>query len=354
MVLKTNFHSNQKNYGLRRKSNMANITILGSGGFGLSLAVMADRFGHKVTVWSKFQSEIDDIRSKGEHVQKLPGVAISENIILTSDISCITGCDILIFGIPSSFMRDVAVLAKPFVAKEMIIVNTGKGLEEGSLKLLSTVLHEELNNDNIVVLSGPSHAEEVGRGIPTTVVAASDNMKAAQFVQDALNNKVMRVYLSNDVIGCEIGGALKNIIALCAGICDGLGYGDNTKAALMTRGIHEIARLGTAMGGNVQTFNGLTGIGDLIVTCTSMHSRNRRAGILIGEGFTPEEAVKKVGTVEGYYCCKTAFELSRKMNVEMPITEQLYNILFCGGNVKNALEKLMSRPKKYENEQLEM
>ncbi len=329
---------------------MANIVILGSGGFGLSLAIMAERYGHSVTVWSKFQSEIDDIRAHGEHVQKLPGVAVSERIALTSDISCITGCDMLIFGIPSSFVRDVAKSAKPYIDDKMIIVNTGKGLEEGSLKLLSQVLSEELNSDKIVVLSGPSHAEEVARGIPTTIVAASDNSKASAYVQEILSNGSLRIYLSDDVTGCEIGGALKNIIALCAGICDGLGYGDNTKAALMTRGIHEIARLGAAMGAKPITFSGLTGIGDLIVTCTSMHSRNRRAGILIGQGISPEAAVEKVGTVEGYYCCKTACALAEKLKVEMPIAEQLNNVLFKGGDVKLALDKLMGRPQKYEEE----
>lgn len=329
---------------------MANIVILGSGGFGLSLAVMSERYGHNVTVWSKFQKEIDDIRAHGEHIQKLPGVPVSERIGLTSDISCIKGCDVLIFGIPSSFVRDVAKQAKPYIEDRMVIVNTGKGLEDGTYKLLSTVLSEELDSDKIVVLSGPSHAEEVARGIPTTIVAASDNTSAAAYVQETLSNGSLRIYLNNDVIGCEIGGALKNIIALSAGICDGLGYGDNTKAALMTRGIHEIARLGAAMGANVQTFSGLTGIGDLIVTCTSMHSRNRRAGILIGQGISPEEAVEKVGTVEGYYCCKTAYALSRRLNVEMPITEQLNNVLFCGGDVRLALEKLMGRPQKHEEE----
>ena len=328
---------------------MANIVILGSGGFGLSIAVMAKQCcNHNVTVWSKFQSEIDDIRAHGEHVQKLPGVPISENIALTSDISCIKGCDMLIFGIPSSFVRDVAKLAAPYVEKEMTIVNLGKGLEAGSLKRLSVVIGEEVKTDKLVVLSGPSHAEEVARCIPTTLVAASENTKAAEYVQQTLGSKFLRIYLRNDVIGCELGGALKNIIALCAGICDGMGYGDNTKAALMTRGIHEISRLGKAAGADVNTFGGLTGIGDLIVTCTSMHSRNRRAGILIGQGKSPEEAVKLVGTVEGYYCCKSAYELARKLNGEMPITEQLYDVLFNGGNVKESLQKLMLRPMIYE------
>ncbi len=329
---------------------MANIVILGSGGFGLSIAIMAERYGHNVTVWSKFQQEIDEIRTHGEHVQKLPGAAVSLKIGLTTDMSCVKGCDLLIFGIPSLFVRDVAKEAKQYIDDNMVIVNTGKGLEEGSLKLLSDVLYEELQSDKIVVLSGPSHAEEVARGIPTTIVAASTNKQAASYVQETLSNGSLRIYLNDDVIGCQIGGALKNIIALSAGICDGLGYGDNTKAALMTRGIHEISRLGVAMGAQERTFSGLTGIGDLIVTCTSMHSRNRRAGILIGQGISPQEAVEKVGTVEGYHCCKTAYALSSKMNVEMPITEQLNGILFNGEDVRLALDKLMARPQKYEEE----
>lgn len=328
---------------------MAKIVILGSGGFGLSLAIMSEHCGnHEVTVWSKFQSEIDDIRSHGEHVQKLPGVPVSESIAMTSDISCVKGCDILIFGIPSSFVRDVAKEAAPYVDDNMIVVNTGKGLEEGSLKTLSQVIREEIPTDKLVVLSGPSHAEEVARCMPTTIVAASENKEAAQRVQQEFGNSYMRIYLNDDVIGCELGGALKNIIALCVGICEGLGYGDNTKAALMTRGIHEISRLGKAAGADILTFSGLTGIGDLIVTCTSMHSRNRRAGILIGQGISPEEAVERVGTVEGYFCCKAAYELSRKLGVEMPITEELNEILFSGGDVRKALGTLMNRPQIYE------
>lgn len=328
---------------------MANIVILGSGGFGLSLAVMAEHCGkHNVTVWSKFQSEIDEIRTHGEHIHKLPGVPISESIVLTSDISCVRNCDILIFGIPSAFVRDVAKLASPYTDDRMVIVNTGKGLEEGSLKFLSDVIGEEIKTDKIVVLSGPSHAEEVARCIPTTIVASSKNLASAEYVQKVFANDYLRIYINDDVTGCEIGGALKNIIALCVGICDGMGYGDNTKAALMTRGIHEIARLGKAVGADVNTFSGLTGIGDLIVTCTSMHSRNRRAGILIGQGISPEEAVEKVGTVEGYSCCKVAYELSQKLGVEMPITEQLNDILFNGGDVRKALGKLMNRPQIYE------
>ena len=324
---------------------MANIVILGSGGFGLAIALLAERTGrHRVTVWSKFQSEIDDIRKHGEHVQKLPGVPISETIAMTSDISCAKDAELLIFGIPSSFVRDVAREAAPYISESTIIANTGKGLEDVTFKTLSEVIEEETHSKNIVCLSGPSHAEEVARCIPTTIVAASKNTEAAMYVQAQLSNEFMRIYINDDVIGCELGGALKNIIALCAGICDGLGYGDNTKAALMTRGIHEISRLGKACGANPLTFTGLTGIGDLIVTCTSMHSRNRRAGILIGQGVSPDDAVKQVGTVEGYFCCKAAYALAKKVGVEMPITEQLYDVLFNGGDVREKLGKLMGRP----------
>jgi len=213
---------------------------------------------------------------------------------------------------------------------------------------IAVEITEEIPTNKLVVMSGPSHAEELARCIPTTVVAASYNHDAAEYVQKELGNGYFRIYLNDDVKGCEIGGALKNIIALCAGICDGLGYGDNTKAALMTRGIHEIARLGKAVGADTVTFSGLTGLGDLIVTCTSMHSRNRRAGILIGQGISPEEAVERVGTVEGYFCCKAAYDLSRRLGVEMPITEQLNNVLFNGSDVRLALGVLMNRPQIYE------
>lgn len=329
---------------------MAQITILGSGGFGMSLAVMLHRLGHSVTVWSAFEDELETIRKDGEHRAKLPGVKVSPEIKLDSNMSCIEGSDVVLLGIPSPFVRDVCKKASPYITESMIVVNTSKGLENKSLKLISEVINEEIPQAPLVILSGPSHAEEVGMGIPTTVVAASDNMEAAAFIQEIMSSNVFRIYINNDVVGCELGGALKNIIALCAGICDGLKYGDNTKAALMTRGLSEIARLGISMGASYATFAGLTGIGDLIVTCTSMHSRNRRAGILIGQGVKPQEAVKIVGTVEGYNCCQVALALAKRMEVSMPITEQLSKVLFEGEPVKEALTKLMSRPSKCEIE----
>lgn len=329
---------------------MAKYTILGMGGFGLALAVMLNNFGHDVTVWSAFKQEIDDIRRDGENKQKLPGIKISEEIFLTDDLSSISDSEIVIFGVPTKFVRSVAKQISEYISPETIIVNTSKGLEEESLKRMSEVLEEELPKNPIVVLTGPSHAEEVALGIPTTVVVASKNMQYADYIQSIMSNNTFRIYINDDVIGCELGGSFKNIIALCAGICDGMGLGDNTKAALMTRGITEIARLGLALGAKDETFAGLTGIGDLIVTCTSMHSRNRRAGILIGQGVSPVEAVERVGTVEGYICTKTAYALAQKVGIDMPITEQCNNVLFNGLNAKSALSNLMGRPKRHETE----
>ena len=329
---------------------MAKFTILGMGGFGLALAVMLNNFGHDVTVWSAFKQEIEDIRRDGENKQKLPGIKISEEIILTDDLSLASNSEIVVFGVPTKFVRSVAKQISSYISKETIIVNTSKGLEEESLKRMSEVLEEELPENPVVVLTGPSHAEEVALGVPTTVVVASKDMQYADYIQSIMSNNTFRIYINDDVIGCELGGSFKNIIALCAGICDGMGLGDNTKAALMTRGITEIARLGVALGAKDETFAGLTGIGDLIVTCTSMHSRNRRAGILIGQGVSPIEAVERVGTVEGYICTKTAYALAQKVGIDMPITEQCNNVLFNGLKVKNALSNLMGRPKRHETE----
>ncbi len=330
---------------------MADFTILGMGGFGLSLAVMLNNFGHNVTVWSAFEQEVEDIRRDGENKQKLPGVKISDEIKLTNDISLVNGADIVIFGIPTRKLREVAKKAAPYMSANTVAVNTGKGLEDDTLKRMSEVLEEELPaNQPIVVLSGPSHAEEVALGMPTTVVAASKDSKYSDYVQSVMSNNTFRIYINNDLVGCELGGSLKNVIALCAGICDGMDFGDNTKAALMTRGITEIARLGVALGGKTDTFAGLTGIGDLIVTCTSMHSRNRRAGILIGQGVTPQDAVDKVGTVEGYICTRAAYNLAKKVGIDMPITEQCYRVLFEGLSAKAAVNNLMGRPKRHEAE----
>lgn len=331
---------------------MAKITVLGSGGFGLSLAIMCDKNGHEVTVWSNFSQEIEDIKKYGEHKTKLPNVKVLDSIKLTTNMDCINGSDIVIFGIPSKFVRSVAKKASKYITNNMIIVNTAKGLEEGTHKRMSEVLQDEIPQGKIVILSGPSHAEEVARDIPTTVVVASTVSRYAEIIQEELSNPLFRIYVNNDIIGCEIGGSLKNIIALCSGISDGMGYGDNTKAALMTRGIAEMVRLGVALGAKTDTFSGLTGLGDLIVTCTSIHSRNYRAGVLIGQGISPQEAVTMVGTVEGYECCKVAWSLAKTLEVSMPITEQLYKILFEGESVRSSLPNLMGRPKRCEKEDI--
>lgn len=329
---------------------MATIAILGSGGFGLSLAVMCDNAGHDVTVWSKFRDEIDTIKRTGELKIKLPGVLINRTIKLTTDISEVGGKDMVIVGIPSNFVRQVCEEAAPYMDKSTIIVNTAKGLEAESLKTMCQVEQECFPENAVAVLTGPSHAEEVARGVPTTVCTACEDGDAALFIQQTLSNNTFRVYVSDDVMGCEIGGSLKNVIALAAGVCDGLGLGDNTKAALMTRGIREIARLGIALGAESATFAGLSGIGDLIVTCCSMHSRNRRAGILIGQGVDPAEAVRQVGTVEGYTCTKNAYALAKRLGIEMPITEQLAGVLFEGAPVSDCIKNLMGRPTKTETE----
>lgn len=330
---------------------MAKIAVLGSGGFGTSLAVLAHRYGHEVTLWSKFPEEINSIRKYGENKKLLPGVPVDLSIKLTSDLGDLSSAELVIFAVPSFAVRQTAKDIRPSLPSHPVVANVGKGLEAHSHKRLSEVIKEELPDCSVVALSGPSHAEEIARGVPTTIVAASQDTRAAAYVQDTLMNATLRIYVNEDILGVELGGALKNIIALCAGILDGLGLGDNAKAALMTRGIAEISRLGVAMGARIETFSGLTGIGDLIVTCTSMHSRNRRAGILIGEGLTATEAVERVGTVEGYNVASTAWELACEKKVRMPILEQLVAILQDDLSPRQALDNLMGRPKRHEMEE---
>ena len=324
------------------------IAILGSGGWGLALACTCARLGHDVTVWSKFKDEIDTILRTGELRAKLPGVIIPDTVKLTTDISCAGDKDIVLVGIPVKFVREVCNQAKPYVSKNSIMVSSSKGLEDGSLKRMSEVIKEVFPDNTVAVLTGPSHAEELGRGIPTAVVAASEDTEAAKLIQKTFSDNVLRLYVNSDVIGCEIGGAIKNVIALCCGVIEGLGLGDNTRAALMTRGLSEITRLGIAMGGKADTFSGLAGVGDLIVTCTSMHSRNFRAGILIGQGVSPQEAVLRVGTVEGYASASAALKLAKKYDVNMPITEEINRILFEGKSPKSAIGDLMGRPHGFE------
>ncbi len=320
------------------------IAILGSGGWGLALACTCDRLGHSVTVWSKFSDEIEAIKRTGELKAKLPGVQIPKTVALTTDISCIKDADIVLVGIPTAFVRSVCEEAKPYLSRRSVIVSTAKGLEGGSLKRMSEIISEVFPDNTIVVMSGPSHAEELGRGIPTAVAVASYNRSAAEMIQQSFSDNTLRLYVNDDVVGCEIGGAVKNVIALCCGVTDGLGLGDNTKAALITRGLSEISRLGVALGGKPKTFSGLAGLGDLVVTCTSIHSRNYRAGVLIGQGVDPEEAVRRTGTVEGYACAKATLELARSRGISMPITEEINEILFEGQSAIQGITDLMSRP----------
>lgn len=330
---------------------MANITILGAGGFGLSLAIMCDKYDHSVNVWSHNKEAAETLAKEREHKTLLKDRKIPETVNITNDISVSENADIIIIAVPSVAVRETCKLLKNHLKPDAIVACVSKGFEPGTLKLLSEVMDEEfLHNDNVII-SGPSHAEEVSVCEPTTVVAASKSRKAAEKVQETLMNDSFRIYVNDDVIGVELGAALKNVIALASGCCDGLGHGDNAKAALMTRGLTEIARLGIAMGAKTETFAGLSGMGDLIVTCTSMHSRNRRCGILIGQGKTAEEAIKEVGmTVEGYSSAKAAYELSKKHKVEMPIIEQAYKVLYENKEPAKAIRDLMTRPKRHESE----
>lgn len=329
---------------------MAKITVLGCG-WGTALAMAANSNGHDVTLWSPFEKEVADILATRQQSRLLPGVKIPAAISVTTNLEKADGSDAIIVAVPSRFTRETAVKLKS-LRDRGIIVNVSKGIEDGTHLRLSQVLAEELPEDKIVVLSGPSHAEEVARNIPTSIVSSSQDPAAAEVVQDLLMSKDLRIYTNDDVVGVELGGALKNIIALAAGILDGMGLGDNTKAALLTRGLSEITRLGISMGARMDTFSGLAGIGDLVVTCTSVHSRNRRFGILIGQGVSVEKALEEVGTVEGYYATKMAFELSREKEIIMPITEQCYNVLYNGEETTVALKALMSRPGRSEHDLL--
>lgn len=332
---------------------MANVSVLGAGSWGTALAVLLNENGHQVTLWSIIEDEVNMLKNTRENKLKLPGIMIPEDVYMTHNTQeAIVGKDVLVMAVPSKFVRNTAKLMKEFVTKDQTIVNVAKGLEDDTLLTLVDVINDEMPDNHVVVLSGPSHAEEVARKIPTTCVAGSKYHDTAKKVQDMFMNANFRVYTSSDVIGIEMGGALKNVIALAAGISDGIGFGDNTKAALMTRGITEISRLGVAMGAEEQTFNGLSGIGDLIVTCTSMHSRNRRAGILIGKGCSLQEALDEVKmVVEGVYTAKAALDIAEKFNVEMPIIRKVNEVLFGGKDTKIAVEELMIRDKKIEYEQ---
>ncbi len=328
------------------------ITILGSGGWGTALSLLLLKNGHQVTLWSYTEDESANLRNTGEN-PVLPGIPLPQELELTSHMEdCVKGRDMVVLATPSFAVRSTATKAAPLLDEGTVLVSVAKGIEEGTSLTLTQVIQEATQNRfNVVALSGPSHAEEVGRGIPTSVVAAAKDRAAAELVQDTFMSPVFRVYTTDDVMGVELGAALKNIIALCAGICDGLGFGDNTKAALMTRGLVEMARLGQAMGGRRETFSGLAGVGDLMVTCTSQHSRNRRCGVLIGQGKLPRDAVREVGmVVEGYYAAAAARDLAEKANIEMPITQAVWRVLYRGKDPLKAAMELMGREKKPESE----
>lgn len=327
------------------------IAVMGSGGWGTALAMVLLENGHDVTLWSYTQEESAVLREKRENPM-LKGVPLPEKLHLTWDAGCVRDCGIVVLATPSFAVRTTARSIAPLLDPGAVLVSVSKGIEKDTSLTLTAAIAEEVGEGHpIVALSGPSHAEEVGRQVPTVVVSASRDRAAAEQVQDLFMNERFRVYASDDVVGVELGAALKNVIALCAGICDGMGFGDNTKAALMTRGLTEIARLGVAMGGRRETFAGLSGVGDLIVTCTSMHSRNRRCGILIGQGTPTWQAVQEIGAVvEGYYAAATAKALAEKAQVEMPITEAAYQVLYQGKDPHAVIHELMTRDRKHELE----
>lgn len=333
---------------------MAKVSVLGAGSWGTALSLLLCKNGHEVTLWSALEDEVRMLCEKREHESKLPGVRLSEDMKITADLEdSLQDPDVAVLAVPSPFTRSTAHRMAPFVKKGQIIVNVAKGVEEHTLMTLSEIISEEIPQADVCVLSGPSHAEEVGKGLPTTCVVSAEKRETAEYLQGIFMSPVFRVYTTPDILGVELGGALKNVIALAAGTADGLGYGDNTKAALITRGIAEISRLGTKMGARAETFYGLSGIGDLVVTCASVHSRNRKAGYLMGKGYTMQEAMDEVKmVVEGVYSARAAKSLAEKYQVEMPIIEEVNKVLFEDKPAADAVRDLMLRDKKVETPML--
>jgi glycerol-3-phosphate dehydrogenase (NAD(P)+) len=329
---------------------MKNIGVIGAGSWGTALAITLSDKGHNVKIWDLNAEHLAECEKNRENVRYLPGIKFGETLTTApTPEETIKGADVVVFSAPAQHFRSALSSAIPFLTENMVLVNVAKGIEQKTLKRMSEIADELLPSAKYVVLSGPSHAEEVGLKLPTTVAVASKDMALAEYIQDVFITDHFRVYTNHDVIGVELGGALKNIIALAAGISDGMGFGDNAKAAMMTRGMVEMARLGVALGGEASTFWGLTGMGDLIVTCTSMHSRNRRCGILIGQGMKPADAVKEVGmVVEGMYTAEAAYELSHKVGVEMPFTDRIYKVIQGEIDAKTAANELMTRERKHE------
>ena len=326
-----------------------NVAVVGSGAWGTALAIRLHKNGHHVTMWT-YEKELIPQMEATRHNPRLPGAVLPEGLEISGDYSCVSGCPLVVMASPSFPLRSVCKGIAPYLDENAVVVSVTKGIEDSTLMRMSEVVAQETGR-NVVVLTGPSHAEEVALDVPTGCLAACEDKALAEFVQDAFMSDNFRIYTSPDAVGAELGAALKNVIALCAGITDGLGCGDNTKAMLMTRGLTEIARLGVSLGASKETFAGLAGVGDLIVTCTSMHSRNRRAGILIGQGKTPDEAMKEVGAVvEGYYAAKSAYALGVRQGIDMPITEAAYRVLYEGGNVKTVFQNLLTRRRKAESE----
>ena len=330
---------------------MANVGVVGAGSWGTALALVLEKNGHQVTLWSSREAKAKEMSELRENTDKLPGVKIPESIVMTADMeTAVKDKELVVLGVPSLYIRGTAKKMAAYVHEGQIIVNVSKGIEESTLYTMTEVISEEIPNADVAVLSGPSHAEEVSRYIPTTVVAGARSRKTAEKIQQIFMNEVFRVYTSPDMLGIEIGGALKNVIALAAGITDGLGFGDNSKAALITRGIAEMTRLGVNMGGYQETFSGLAGMGDLIVTCASQHSRNRKAGYLIGKGYTMQAAMDEVKmVVEGVHSAKAALMLAEKYYVRLPIIEQVNSVLFDGKAATEAVKDLMVRNGKTEN-----
>lgn len=329
---------------------MEHITVLGAGSWGTALSVVLAQNGHQVMLWSHREEEAKRMQEEREQASKLPGVLLPENITVTGNMeAALKGNDAVILAVPSTAIRSTAAKLREYVPSGQMIVCVAKGIEDETFLTLTEIIEEEIPGVRACVLSGPSHAEEVGRQMPTTVVAGAKIKEDALYIQDIFMNSYFRVYTSPDVIGIEMGGALKNVIALAAGIADGLGYGDNSKAALITRGISELTRLGTALGGKTETFSGLTGVGDLIVTCTSIHSRNHRAGELIGKGYTAKEAMDEVKmVVEGVNSAKAALKLARKKGVNVPIIEKINAVLFEDKKAEDAVKELLMRDRRKE------
>lgn len=324
--------------------------VIGSGAWGTALATLLCKNGHETTLWCRSEARAAEIRTSRIN-PRLPQVRLPDTLVLSASPECARGCRMVVIACPSFPIRSVCQTVAPYIGQDTVVVSVTKGIEEGTLLRMSQVVAQETGHEKIVALTGPCHAEEVAAGLPTGCLAACAQREMAELVQDAFMSDTFRVYTSPDIIGAELGGALKNVIALCSGVAAGMGFGDNTKAMLMTRGLTEMARLGVSLGAQKDTLAGLSGIGDLIVTCTSLHSRNNRAGILIGQGLSPQEAMEQVGAVvEGYYAAKSAWELCQKQQVDMPIIHAAYQVLYENVDARKAVAALLTRQRKAESE----